>query len=60
MRVVGLYVAGRAPVYNITVADAREYYANGVLVHNCDAMVWGLTELSTAKELPVFKARVLR
>ena len=26
------------PVFNLTVADAAEYYANGVLVHNCDAM----------------------
>lgn len=24
------------PVFDITVADAHEFYANGVLVHNCD------------------------
>mgnify|MGYP000293477542 CR=1 FL=1 len=30
--------AGRLePVYNLTVADAPEFFANGVLVHNCDA-----------------------
>jgi hypothetical protein len=27
----------RQTVYNITVAEAHEYFANGVLVHNCDA-----------------------
>ena len=28
----------RRKVYNIKVDDMREYYANGILVHNCDAM----------------------
>ena len=32
--------AGVSPVYNITVEDNHEYYANGILVHNCDAAVW--------------------
>ena len=44
-------------VYNLTVADAPEFYAEGLLVHNCswapgekspdrmDALVWGLTHL---------------
>ncbi len=27
----------RGPVYNLTVEDDHEYFANGVLVHNCDA-----------------------
>lgn len=27
---------GRRPVYNLTVAKQPEYYANGILVHNCD------------------------
>ena len=26
----------KAKVYNLTVADSPEYYANGILVHNCD------------------------
>lgn len=26
------------PVYNLTVEDAHEYFANGVLVHNCDVI----------------------
>jgi PBSX family phage terminase large subunit len=32
-------------VYNISVEDAHEYYANGVLVHNCDAMRYLINEL---------------
>ena len=28
----------KQPVYNLTVADAKCYYANGILVHNCDAL----------------------
>lgn len=28
----------RRPVYNLTVDGNPEYYANGVLVHNCDAL----------------------
>jgi hypothetical protein len=54
------------PVYNLSVADGYlpEYYANGILTHNCqmtaggyegdgspdrvDAMVWGFTELFPA------------
>ena len=27
-----------AAVYNLTVAECPEYFANGVLVHNCDAL----------------------
>lgn len=25
-------------VFNLSVADAKCYYANGILVHNCDAL----------------------
>jgi hypothetical protein len=28
----------RVPVFNLRVADHPEYFANGVLVHNCDTM----------------------
>lgn len=31
----------RVPVYNLLIADAHEFYANGVLVHNCDALRYG-------------------
>lgn len=40
--VVRVYASGRAPVFNIEVEDQPEYFANGVLVHNC---VWALTKL---------------
>lgn len=32
----------KKPVYNLTVADAHCYYANGVLVHNCDTTIMAL------------------
>jgi phage terminase large subunit-like protein len=58
--VLRLSDAGTAQVYNLTVADAHEYYANGVLVHNCDAMVWGASEVmlggTTVQMFPDFRA----
>jgi hypothetical protein len=36
-RVLAVRATGRARVFNLTVADAHEYVANGVLVSNCDA-----------------------
>jgi predicted phage terminase large subunit-like protein len=32
----------KKPVYNLSVADAHCYYANGVLVHNCDSTVMAM------------------
>jgi phage terminase large subunit-like protein len=57
--IIGIIPTGIAePVYNLTVAGPPEYFANGILVHNCgwvpgsgpspdrlDALVWALTEL---------------
>lgn len=35
--VLGLLIEEqRSPVYNLTVEGSKEYFANGVLVHNCD------------------------
>lgn len=31
-------LALRAPVYNLTVSGQHEYFANGVLVSNCDTL----------------------
>jgi phage terminase large subunit len=46
VRVVRLSaVPGRQPVYNLTVAGSPEFYANGVLVHNCDALRYMVAEL---------------
>jgi hypothetical protein len=33
-------------VYNLTVADAHEYFANGILVHNCDAGLYAFRHLT--------------
>lgn len=33
---------GIYPVYNLSVEDAEEYYANGILLHNCHAEVYAL------------------
>lgn len=35
--VIDVTESGTAPVYNISVEGAAEYFANGILVHNCDA-----------------------
>jgi hypothetical protein len=32
-----------APVYNLTVEDSHEYFANGILVHNCDCMKYSIS-----------------
>jgi predicted phage terminase large subunit-like protein len=36
----------RQPVFNLTIEDAHCFYANGLLVHNCDAMSQALTDLN--------------
>ena len=33
------------PVYNLTVEGAHCYYANGVLVHNCDTVSQALKHM---------------
>lgn len=38
MSVVSVCAAGVSPVYNLAVEGAHEFFANGVLVHNCDAL----------------------
>ena len=47
--VIGLKrLSNRSPVFNITVDAVHEYYANGVLVHNCDSaryLCWGLRHI---------------
>jgi len=35
---LGAKRAGKAPVYNLTVDTVHEYYANSILVSNCDAL----------------------
>jgi hypothetical protein len=57
-RVVKLELKENVDVFNLRVEDCPEYFANGILVHNCiydgnqdspnrmDALVFGLSELS--------------
>jgi hypothetical protein len=33
------------PVFNLTVEGTPEYYANGILTHNCDAVFWTWNDL---------------
>lgn len=54
----------REPVFNIEVEDAHDYYANGILVHNCtwvpgmaspnrmDSTVWLFSELLLGSRVP--------
>jgi PBSX family phage terminase large subunit len=35
--------ASPADVFNLTIEGAPEFYANGVLVHNCDALRYGIS-----------------
>lgn len=35
-------LSGAVPVWNLTVADCPEYFAGSVLVHNCDALRYGI------------------
>jgi PBSX family phage terminase large subunit len=43
VHVVGVRsLPGRVPVWNLSVADCPEYYASGVLVHNCDALRYAI------------------
>ena len=44
----GVYAepVGRAEVFNLTVEDVPEFFANGILSHNCDAARYGYSDLS--------------
>ena len=36
----------KQPVFNLKVEGAHCFYANGLLVHNCDAMTQALSDLN--------------
>ncbi|MGH9208641.1 MAG: hypothetical protein ACRD1G_19170, partial [Acidimicrobiales bacterium] len=42
VRVASVCASGTWPVYNLRVGGTPEYFANGVLVHNCDALNYAL------------------
>lgn len=50
-KVVASPISGLQRVYNLEVEDVHEYYAEGMLVHNCDAMRYAIfTNLVTPKK----------
>lgn len=53
-KVVQLKAGGKSDVYNISVADTPEYFANGVLVHNCDAIRYAIyTAKAGSERVPI-------
>jgi hypothetical protein len=52
-------VTGKAAVYNLTVEDAHEFFANGVLVHNCDALSGAFTLAMELGDGPAAQAQVV-
>jgi hypothetical protein len=53
---VPVFVLGKSegkiePVYNLEVEGCPEYFANGVLVHNC---VWALTDLMLGGRIGIY------
>jgi hypothetical protein len=49
--VLGFSESEKAAVYNLEVAEHPEYFANGILVHNC---VWVLSELMLGSAQKIF------
>lgn len=45
-RIASIGPSGRRRVYNLTVDGPPEYFANGILVHNCDAASGAFNKLS--------------
>jgi len=61
LRVAQLRRQGRHErVYNLTVDDAHEYYANGVLVHNCDSVRYAMFTAPTEPVKAVSKVQISR
>ena len=45
----------REKVYNITVEKAQTYYANGVLVSNCDTLVYLINVTIARKQVSILE-----
>jgi phage terminase large subunit-like protein len=43
--VLGIIEARKDKVYNLHVEDKNEFFANGILTHNCDALVYSVKAL---------------
>jgi hypothetical protein len=51
VRVADIYQAGTGMVYNLMIKDTPEYYANGILVHNCRYGIMSRPRLSTEEKI---------
>ena len=62
LRVVRVSSGTLAPGYNLAVEDEHAYFANGVLVHNRDALAHGVNLLAgahPARKVPAALERLL-
>jgi len=61
LKLLGLRAVGKRDVYNLEVEGEHEYFANGILVHNCDGIRYGLkSKLDTKKTAPLeVRAKVI-
>lgn len=54
VRVISVVAAGKAAVYNLHVTGCHEFFANGILVHNCyDALRYALMSREPIAERPM-------
>ena len=53
MHVIASSMVGLGKVYNLTVSQHHEYFANGILVSNCDALRYVIAARPQAPGAPV-------
>lgn len=58
VRVVSVRAAGTSPVYDLTVADQHEFFANGILVHNCTYGLYAVPPPDLPKPKPRYTQRL--
>ena len=54
VRVLDICLAGTEKIYNISVEEEPEYFANGILVHNCESLRYGLMSRPSPNEGEMF------
>lgn len=55
---VSVRAAGTSPVYDLTVADQHEFFANGILVHNCTYGLYAVPPPDLPKPKPRYTQRL--
>lgn len=58
--VLAMEDGGRSDVYDITVEGAHEFFANGILVHNCDGSSLGFNALAFIKTPTFIRSGILK